>query len=158
MASSTPPPPVEQMPGDWRGEVLGSQTEVREKISAVLPEVDWSNPTWGILEGDGFSFEFNVGSEDPFDGFMIHVRGGGPAIIPLLRLAEATGWYLLDCSQGEWLHHCKDPEAGWVGFQAYRDKVISKLQKRAEPDASSNGGPASGFGGLGGTEGPSSVS
>jgi hypothetical protein len=129
---STPPPRVEQMPRDWRGEALGSPVEVREKISAVLPEVDWSDPTWGILVRDGFSFEFNVGGKHPSDGFMVHVRGG-PAVAQLLRLAEKTGWYLLDLSQMEWLHHCKDPEAGWVGFQAYRDRAISAMQKRAEP-------------------------
>jgi hypothetical protein len=100
MAASTPPAPVEQMPKDWRGATLGSEGEVREKISAVLPEVDWSDPTWGILEGNGFSFEFNIGSQRPCEGFMIHVRGGGPAVTSLLRLAEKTGWYLLDCSQG----------------------------------------------------------
>jgi len=158
MASSTPPPPVEQMPGDWRGESLGSEAEVREKISAVLPEVDWSDPTWGIIEGDGFSFEFNIGSEGPCDGFMIHVRGGGPVVTHLLKLAEKTGWYLLDCSQSEWLHHCKDPEAGWVGFQAYRDRVISAMQQRAESGASPNGGPATASGDSGVTEGPPSVS
>jgi hypothetical protein len=126
MASTSPPPPVEQMPSDWRGDCLGSQVEVRAKISAVLPQVDWSDPSWGTIEGDGFSFEFNVGKE-PSDGFMIHVRGGGPAVAKLLELAESTGWYLLDCSQGEWFHHCKNPDAGWIGFQAYRDRVISEM-------------------------------
>ena len=157
MASSSPPPPVEQMSSDWRGECLGSQTEVRGKISRVLPEVDWSDPSWGIFDGDGFSFEFNVGGEDPSDGFMIHVRGGGAAVTQLLKLAASTGWYLLDCSQGEWLHHCKDPEAGWTGFQAYREQVFSKINNQAEPGAPLNGGPAQ-PGNSGAREGPPSVS
>jgi hypothetical protein len=72
-----------------------------------------------------------MGKKDPSDGFMIHVRGKVPAAIQLLRLSESTGWYFLDCSQGEWLHHCNDTNAGWVGFQAYRDNVISKTLKKA---------------------------
>lgn len=134
MASAVPPPPVEHMPGDWRGACLGSQTEVREKISSVLAEVSWNDPSWGLFEGEGFSFEFNMGNEDPTTGFMIHVRGGGPAVSRLLDLAESTGWYLLDCSQGEWLHHCQEPDAGWIGFQTYRDKVMSQIQNRNEPN------------------------
>jgi hypothetical protein len=154
VASPAPPPLVEQLPRDWRGEVLGSQAEVREKISTVLPETDWRDPTWGIFEGDGFSLEFNMGSEEPSDGFMIHVRGGGPAVTNLLRLAELTGWYLLDCSQGEWLHHCKDPEAGWVGFQAFRDKVFSRMHNQGEAETGLSDGRAMGNDNPGGMEEP----
>lgn len=158
VASSSLPPPVEQMPRDWRGEFLGSQANIRERISTVLPEVDWSDPTWGIFDGEGFSFEFNMGKKDPSDGFMIHVRGGGPAVTKLLELGASTGWFLLDCSQSEWLHHCKDPNAGWVGFQAYRDRVLSTMSTRAEPSAAPNGGPATQLGNSGVTERPPSVS
>ena len=158
MASSSPPLPVEQMPSDWCGVSLGSQADLREKISTVLPQVDWSDPTWGIFDGDGFSFEFNMGKQDPSDGFMIHVRGGGPAVTKLLELGASTGWFLLDCSQGEWLHHCKDPDAGWVGFQAYRDHVLSTMRTNAEPDAPPNGGPAEPLGSSGVGGGPPSVS
>jgi hypothetical protein len=130
VAAKSPPLRVAEMPDDWRGELLGSAAEVRSKISACLPTVDWSDVTWGIYEGDGFSFEFNVGSKDPSDGFMIHVRGGGDAITPLLELSERWGWYLLDCSQGEWLHHCSEAGAGWQGFQAYRDRVMQHYESK----------------------------
>jgi len=53
------------------------------------------------------------------------VSGGGDAVGPLLRLAERWGWFLLDCSQAEWLHHCQDTKAGWQGFQAFRDSARS---------------------------------
>jgi hypothetical protein len=105
--------------------------DLRAKISKVFPQVDWSDPSWGIYDGDGFSFEFNVGEEDPSDDIMIHVRGRGPAVEALLNLAQATGWYLLDCSQGEWLHHCKDVNVGWTRFQAYRDRVNSATKGEA---------------------------
>jgi hypothetical protein len=131
-AATVPPPPVADMPDDWKGEVLGTASEVRAKILACLPEVDWSDPMWGIYEGDGFSFEFNVGRQDPSDGFMVHVRGGGGAASALRQLAGRWGWYLLDCSQGEWLHHCSDAEAGWQGFQAYRDRVLRRAPSDAE--------------------------
>jgi hypothetical protein len=111
-----------------------------------------------MFDGDGFSSEFNMGKKDPSDGFMIHVRGGGPVVTKLLELAASTGWFLLDCSQGEWLHHCKDPDAGWIGFQAYRDRVLSTTRTNAEPGAPPNGGPAEPFGSSGVGGGPPSAS
>lgn len=132
-ASDSPPPPVEEMPADWKGAVLGSAAAVREAISSALPDVDWADPTWGRFTGNGFSFEFNMGRDDPTDGFMIHVRGGGDAVTSLVRLAQQCGWYLLDTSAGEWMHHADDPSAGWEGFQAFRDSVISTVAKGKKP-------------------------
>jgi hypothetical protein len=129
VAADSPPPPVADMPDDWKGVSMGSSEEVRSAISGCLGDVDWSDPTWGHFYGDGFSFEFNiVGMCEGRDmtGFMIHVRGGGNAIEKLISLSDATGWFLLDCSQGEWLHHCEDHDAGWVGFQEYRDRVLER--------------------------------
>jgi len=126
-AAKSPPPPVGQMPKDWKGEILGTADLVRSNISTCLPTVDWSDLTWGTYVGDGFSFEFSTGREDPCDGFMIHIRGGGNAMTPLLKLADRWGWYLFDCSSGEWIHHCSEAGAGWEGFQRYRDRVIRQF-------------------------------
>jgi len=112
------------MPDDWCGDVMGTLVDVRQKISACLSPVDWSDPYWGVHEGNGFTFEFNIGCDDPCRDIMVHVRGGGDAASSLVMLSERWGWYMLDTSQGEWLHHCDDLNAGWARFQAYRDHAI----------------------------------
>ena len=122
--AAQPPPRVSEMPENWEGDSLGTPEEVRERISAVLPETDWADPAWGVLDSDTFSYEFSVGSESPCTGFMVHVRGGGDAVAPLLDLGRKWDWYLLDMSHGEWVHHLDDPDSGWVMFQEYRDKVL----------------------------------
>jgi hypothetical protein len=63
---------------------------------------------------------------------MVHDHGGGGTIAALLQLADRWGRYLLDCSQGEWLHHSSDAEAGWQGFQAYRDRVLGRAGSEGE--------------------------
>lgn len=120
----TPPPPMDQIPDDWRADVMGSGDEVRGKISQFLAGVDWSDPTWGSYRGGGFSFEFNLGSKEPLEGFMVHVRGGGDAVAALVKFAKPNNWYLLDCSTGDWINNDNPSEEGWKGFQAYRDRVI----------------------------------
>ena len=125
-AAKFSPPPVAEMPKDWHGDVLGTGDEVRAKISLAIPGVNWTDPTWGVFDGDGFYFEFNMGKKESCDNFMIHVHGGGDAVSLLLYLAEQCGWYLLDTSEGEWLHRMPNAEKGWKGFQVFRDGVLGQ--------------------------------
>lgn len=124
-SSRVPPPSVAEMPKDWHGEEFGVLQDVRDKISKTLPAVDWTDPNWGRYERGSFSYEFNLGSATPCYGFMVHVRGGGEAVTPLVELAIAWSWYMLDTSEGEWLHHLGDERAGWTGFQEYRNRVMN---------------------------------
>jgi hypothetical protein len=109
---------------------LGPAAEVRQHVSLLLPGVDWSNPTWGIYGEDGFSIEFNVGKEDPIESMMLHVRGSGDAIAAITRFAKPLGLSALDCSTGEFLDLENPSQAGWRGFQAYRDKVIEHYRDK----------------------------
>lgn len=108
---------------------LGPADEVRDKLSSHLPAIDWSDPAWGIFEGDGFSIEFNVGEDDPIQSMMLHVRGGGDAISAIMSFVRPLGWSALDCSTGEFLDPNSPSQEGWEGFQAYRDKILKKGQK-----------------------------
>jgi hypothetical protein len=108
---------------DFDVAIMGSGDEVRARISAHLPAVDWSDPTWGLYGGDGFSFELSVGPEEPIKHFAVHVRGSGDPIADLLRFAVPNGWHLVDWSTGDFIEHQSPSYAGWEGWQAYRDKI-----------------------------------
>lgn len=110
-------------------EPLGPAETVRQQISSLLPGIDWSDTTWGIYDVDGLSIEFNVGDDDPIANMMLHVRGGGDAIAAIVTFARPLGWSALDCSTGEFLNLDHPSQAGWEGFQAYRDKVIDTCQE-----------------------------
>ena len=114
---------------------LGRAEQVRAAISAALPDVDWSDPTWGLYEGDGFSIEFNVGDDDPIQSMMLHVRGGGDAIKDIMRFVVPNGWVALDCSTSEFLDPAAPSDAGWVGFQKYRDQVLKQPGGEAGDEA-----------------------
>jgi hypothetical protein len=120
------PKPMSQRTESDRLLNMGTPDEVRAKISAYLPNVDWADTTWGTYRGDGFSFEFGMRDEPQKTGFMIHVRGGGDAIATLLQFAAPNRWSLLDCSTGEWLDPNEPSQAGWEGFQAFRDRNLPR--------------------------------
>ena len=117
------PPSIEEF-DESNLQPMGAHASIRERISQHLPGVDWSDPTWGNYERDGLSFEFNMGEDDPITNFMVHVRGTGDAIAALMRFAVPSGWTVLDCSTGEFLDPANPSDAGWTGFQAFRDRVI----------------------------------
>ena len=104
---------------------LGPADDVRQRISRFLPGVDWTDPTWGLFGGDGFSIEFSVGDKDPIGNIMLHVRGGGEAIAAIMSFARPLGWWAYDCSTGDFLDPQHPSQAGWEGFQRYRDKIIT---------------------------------
>lgn len=105
---------------------LGPADEVRHKLSSILAGIDWSDPTSGIFEGDGFSIEFNVGEDDPIQSIMLHVRGAGDAIAAIMSFVRPSGWSAMDCSTGEFLDPNNPSPEGWEGFQAHRDKISNK--------------------------------
>ncbi|HEY2586870.1 MAG TPA: hypothetical protein VGI81_14085 [Tepidisphaeraceae bacterium] len=109
---------------------LGTAEEVRASISRILGAVDWTDPTWGTYEGDGFSIEFNVGRKDPIEHAALHVHGGGDAVSAIMALVRALGWSAIDGSTDEFLDPAAPCDAGWKGFQAFRDQVSRRAQKR----------------------------
>ena len=125
-------PPIHDM-GDFEFPVMGSGDEVRQSISAHLPGVDWTTPTWGLYAGDGFTLEFSVGPEEPIIDFAVHVRGRGDAISDLFRFAVPNGWHLMDWSTGEFIDPESPSAAGWEQWQAYRDK-IRQLGREGAPE------------------------
>lgn len=125
------PPPVEEFQ-DSDFDPLGPAPEVRRQLSALLPGIDWSDTTWGMYGGDGFSIEFNVGDDDPIANMMLHVRGGGDAIAAIVKFARPLGWSALDCSTGEFLDLDNPSQEGWEGFQAFRDKAIGQYREEGE--------------------------
>ncbi len=124
-----PPNDFADLPEDHKPDPLGPASSVREAISKHLPGVDWSDSAWGIYGGNGFSIEFNAGEKDPIDSIMLHVRGGGDAITPMLQFATPMKWSLFDCSTGEFLDPAAPSQEGWEGFQAFRDKVFEQYRE-----------------------------
>ena len=129
--SGKPPPPIAEM-RESDCPPLGPAAEVRQRVSWIISGVDWSDPSWGIYEGDGFSIEFNVGKADPIDNMMLHVRGGGDAITTIMAFARELRWSVLDCSTGEFLDPLNLSQAGWEGFQAYRDELFKEPKESDE--------------------------
>ncbi|MEU6541549.1 hypothetical protein [Streptomyces sp. NPDC047000] len=118
---------MHELPDGCSPEPLGRQYDVLAAVTQALPEVDLSDPTWGDLSGPTWSIELNIGSEDPVDSIMLHIRGSGDdALAPVFRLAEALRCKVLDLAEGELIN--PGHMSGWHTFQQFRDRVIGSAQ------------------------------
>jgi hypothetical protein len=124
-----PPPRVEDLSDEHQFLPLGDASDVRKQISVALPTVDWSDPAWGVLDGDGFSIEFNFQADGPVTGFMLHVRGGGDPLPSIIRLCRVNGWVALDTSAGAFLDLDAPSREGWHSFQSFRDQVVRRVEQ-----------------------------
>ncbi|MGW2727902.1 hypothetical protein [Streptomyces sp. NPDC001494] len=95
-------------------------------VTEAVPEVDLSDPTWGDLSGPTWSIDFNIGSENPVDSIMLHIRGSGDDVLGPVGLAEALRCKALDLAEGDLIN--PGQTSGWHAFQQFRDRVIGSAQ------------------------------
>ncbi|MGW0770776.1 hypothetical protein [Streptomyces sp. NPDC002676] len=118
---------MHELPDDYSPEPLGRQCDVLAAVTQAVPEVDLSDPTWGDLSGPTWSIELNIGSEDPVDSIMLHIRGSGDDVLtPVFRLAEALRCKVVDLAEGDLIN--PGQPSGWHAFQQFRDRVIGSAQ------------------------------
>ncbi|MCZ2525934.1 DUF4253 domain-containing protein [Streptomyces sp. HB2AG] len=123
--------PAQEVPEDYAPPPLGPRQEILAAVGRAVPEADLSDPTWGELLGPGWSMELNIGSKDPVDSIMLHIRGSGDDVLaPVFRLAEALRCKVLDCAEGHLLTPCQT--SSWHAFQQFRDRVVG-LSRRDLP-------------------------
>ncbi len=116
---------IEDIPDDFRPEPLGQRADVIASIQTLVPEVDFSDPSWGRLEDERFSIEFNMGSKERCEGFMLHVRGGDTAIGVIDHILKGLGRRAFDCSAGDFFSADSGQES-FSAWRAFRDRVVSE--------------------------------
>ncbi len=104
--------------------VLGAQSEIVSKLTHLFPDLNCSDPAWGVLDRPGFSIEFNIGHEDPISSIMLHVRGEDAAVEVIHDLCQYVGWRAFDTTTGEFLAFGEHSTAGLRQWRAYRDSAI----------------------------------
>ena len=101
---------IAEIPDDESCLALGSSAEVRAVIDRYFPAVDWSDFAWGIFESDHGSIEFNMGTDEPNRGFMMHVRASKEIIPAIVAMCLSERWQALDCAAGNFLEKSLEPE------------------------------------------------
>ncbi|MFD8821955.1 hypothetical protein ACFV1C_06305 [Streptomyces sp. NPDC059605] len=118
---------VQEIPADHTPAPLGRRDDVLAAVARAVPEADLSDPGWGTLSGPTWSIELNIGSNDPVESIMLHIRGSGDDVLtPVFRLAESLRCGVIDCTDGEVI--APGQSSGWHSFQQFRDQVVGPSQ------------------------------
>lgn len=117
---------VADIPDDFVPKEIGDRSDIIAKISKVVPEADFSNPAWGVIDGEDWSIEINMGSSETCSGFALHVRGGDRAIGVVDAVLRALGLRAIDSQTGEFFIAGPDAQASFSKWRKYRDSVVGK--------------------------------
>ena len=60
-------------------------------ISKVAPEVRFSNPEWGTIDGDDYRIDVNLGLNDPITTFAFHLYGGKEGLFIIADILDELG-------------------------------------------------------------------
>jgi len=118
-----------ELPDDFSGE-LGSPEYVLAKLASIFPSINLTDPTWGGLDTEDGSIEFNIGSKDPIKTMMLHARGGNSVIGAIQMLCDQTGWRALDMTTGDFINFENNPAEGLKQWRSYKDKVIASYETK----------------------------
>lgn len=103
------------------------RSAVIEAVSGLFPgSADFSDTSWGRVDGDGWSIEVNIGDDEMRPSIMLHVRGAGDPVPAILQIAGALQLRALDCSTGDFLSAEQPEKASFERWQAYRDQVVGR--------------------------------
>ncbi len=106
---------------------IGMRSDIIKKIKKVIPEADFSNPSWGVIEGNGFSIEVNMGEQEECKGFAFHVRGGDVAAFVICEILKNLGLRAFDSSSETGLFEIGSGDVvALQRWRQYRDKVLKE--------------------------------
>src|SRR4029450_8011648 len=83
---------IEEIPSDFKPKPLGNRSAVIAKIKRIVATADFSDPSWGLIEKDGWSIELNMGDDEICEDFAFHVRGDGDEAVEVVaRILDGLG-------------------------------------------------------------------
>ena len=118
---------VDELPSDFRPRPIGKRVDIIAAIKEIIPDADFSNPCWGMIEGADYSIEVNLGQQEILDGFALHVRGGSEEVSKVvLKLLRHLGLCGIDPSAYEILTPKSLSAPGFRRWKDFRDRVIGQ--------------------------------
>lgn len=116
---------VQDIPDDFRPGPIGRRSDLIRAIAEVVPSADFSDPSWGIIGGDGFSIEVSMGSDEIVDCIALFVRGSDIAAGVVADIVGRLGLRALDAGTGDFFNPAT--AAGSLRkWWAYRDRVTGQ--------------------------------
>ena len=116
---------LDEIPKDYVPEPIGIRSEIIGKILQVVPFANFSDPTWGTIEGPDFAIEVNIGSKEIVESFAFHVRGSNTAAGIVADILDHLGLRAFDTASENGFFDREKAVESLQKWREYRDKVVS---------------------------------
>jgi hypothetical protein len=115
---------VEEIPGDFQPQPLGKRSVLIKAIKRVVPSANFSDPTWGTIDGEGYSIEINIGEEDLVSCFAFHIRGGQEALFVVADILAELRLRALAPGTESGFFDLGELASAYARWKAYRNQVV----------------------------------
>ncbi|HKP25354.1 MAG TPA: hypothetical protein VJV39_15915 [Dongiaceae bacterium] len=117
---------MDEIPSDFKPKPLGNRAAVIARIKRIVPTANFSDPSWGVIEKDGWSIELDVGEDEICKDFAFHVRGDGDEAVEVVaRILDGLGIRGFDPQAGRLFVPGPNAIASFNAWRALRDKKRS---------------------------------
>jgi hypothetical protein len=111
------------IPSSFRPSLIGKRSEIIDRIIEIIPAADFTDPSWGLIDGEDWSIEVNLGQEEDCRGFALHVRGGDVAVGAVAAILRRLNLRALDSQSGEFFSADNNAIESFRQWRQYRDQV-----------------------------------
>jgi hypothetical protein len=114
---------VDEIPEDFVPKPIGTRSAVVLAISKVAPEIKFSSPEWGTIEGDDYSIDVNLGLNDPVTAFAFHLYGGEGGLLIIADILDELGARAFAPGTESGLFEIDRTTEAFLRWQEYRNKL-----------------------------------
>lgn len=115
---------VEEIPDDFQPQPIGNRSQLIARIRHVVPQANFTEPSWGIIEGHDWSIEVSTGEAEVCESIAFHVRGGDGAIGAVAAILDELKLRAIDCQSGEFFSAGPETLESFHAWRRYRDRVV----------------------------------
>jgi hypothetical protein len=117
---------VADIPDDFIPHPIGRREDILAAILRIAPGANFADPTWGLIDGPGYSIEINMGDADPLQSFAFHVRGGQEALLVVAHILHELRLRALAPGTKSGFFEESELGVAYSDWQAYRRQVVGE--------------------------------
>ncbi|MFO0808883.1 MAG: hypothetical protein U0746_09690 [Gemmataceae bacterium] len=115
---------VADIADDFTPKPIGRRADILAGILRAAPAAAFADPTWGVIDGPGYSIEVNIGPEEVLDSFAFHVRGGPEALFVVADILRELGLRAIAPGTESGFFELAELGPAYAQWQVYRRQVL----------------------------------
>lgn len=131
---------IADIPDDFRPGPIGRRSDILDAILRVAPDADFSDPTWGHIDGPGYWIEVNIPAEEVLTSFAFHIRGSEEALFVVADILRELRLRAFAPGTDSGFFELGESEAAYSRWQAYRQQIIGGHRDNESDAAPDHGG------------------